>query len=116
MEIVKINQTIELKNNEINENIIKNKDFLETIEKLKKEIDIQTGRLQNFQRDNYQTEIRNETLTDEKHQLLQKIKIQDLSIETLNNHITNGNKIKENYEKRIKQLEDSLKDFNNQIL
>ena len=55
-------------------------------------------------------------MTDEKHQLLQKIKIQDLSIETLNNHITNGNKIKENYEKRIKQLEDSLKDFNNQNL
>ena len=116
IEIIKINHTIELKNNEISELKLKNKDYEEFIEKLRNEIDIQTGRIQNFQRESYQTGIRNEALIDEKHQLLQKIKTQDLSIETLNNHIASASRIKEINEKKTKQLEESLKDINNQSM
>ena len=115
-DILRLQKVIEGNKSELNDSVMKSKELVEVIDKLKNEIDIQTGRIQKFQRENYQITFRNEALIDEQHQFLQKIKTKNSAIETLNNQITNLSKWKEINEKKLKQTEDAVKELTNQNL
>jgi hypothetical protein len=115
-EISQVNQTLESSRNEIYQYLIKTKDLQVIIDKLKKEIDIQTGRIQKLQQENDHVGIKNEAIIEENNQLSQKIKINDTTLEYQKNQIIGLQKLREGNERKIKQLDDMVKESNGEKL
>jgi len=87
------------------------KDYLQIIEKLKKENDLLSNRILKLQNELEQQFIKNDSVLVENSQLLSKLKFNDDLIEKLKLDTITSEKLKDSYEKRLVILEKEKNEF-----